>query len=152
MSQTTPDAPLAILMVEDNRADVFLFEAALKQLGVPYTLHVLTTGIDAQHQFQRYADDLAPKPDLVVLDINLPGLNGREILQKLADENTLLDLPICVVTSAGFEKDIVKDFATLNLCFESKTADFNELRAAVTRLIAFARKAPHSPSCEGSVK
>ncbi len=119
---------LSILIVEDNRGDIFLIQTALNELGVAFTAEVEVNGLQAWERLERVWSNEEPRPALVILDLNVPGMTGREILEKLQEERMLADLPICVFTGAQLERGIVEQFSALNLHFEIKPGNLNELR------------------------
>ncbi|WP_254766900.1 response regulator [Salinilacihabitans rarus] len=111
-----PDAgddgePIDILLVEDNPGDVRLTREAFKEGRIENNLHVATDGVEALsfvRQEGEYAD--APRPDLVLLDLNLPRKNGDEVLAELKSDDDLKCIPVVVLTSSKAEEDIVKSY------------------------------------------
>src|SRR5688500_1430272 len=100
--------PVEILLVEDNPADVRLMVEALKDFKVSNRLHVARDEIEALaflHQGGQFAQ--APRPDLIFLDLNLPRMDGREVLAKLKADANLKLIPVIVLTSSQDEKDIL---------------------------------------------
>jgi CheY-like chemotaxis protein len=119
--------PIEILLVEDNPGDVRLTIEALKEGKVANRINVAEDGIEAMaflHQEGKYTN--APKPDLILLDLNLPKKNGREVLAEIKMDSNLRSIPVVVLTSSEAEKDIV---ATYNLhanCYITKPVDFDQ--------------------------
>jgi two-component system, chemotaxis family, response regulator Rcp1 len=119
--------PIEILLVEDNPGDVRLTIEALKEGRILNHLSVAEDGIEAMaflHQEGRYKN--APKPDLILLDLNLPKKNGREVLAEIKVDPYLKSIPVVILTSSEAEKDII---ATYNLhanCYITKPVDFDQ--------------------------
>ncbi|MGH1343966.1 MAG: response regulator [Nannocystales bacterium] len=96
-----------ILLVEDNPGDILLTRKAFKSSKVLNTLHVVTDGRSALEFLRRqgkFPD--APRPDLILLDINLPGLDGHEVLAAIKDDDELCQVPVVMLTSSEQERDI----------------------------------------------
>lgn len=103
--------PLEILLVEDNPADVRMTREALAASGVPHQLHVVADGVDALSYLCRTVQsDSAPKPDVVLLDLNIPRLSGHEVLGEIKRRDDLKDIPIVVLTCSKTEQDMLKSF------------------------------------------
>lgn len=101
------DHPAQILVAEDNPADAHLIRMALRREDFPHRLHVCTDGEQALDWLARrgpYAD--APRPDLIVLDLNLPRYDGREILMRLHGNHDLSHVPVAVFTSSDSPRDV----------------------------------------------
>jgi two-component system, chemotaxis family, response regulator Rcp1 len=137
----TPEKQLSVLLVEDNNADVYLFQSALRESCVPIELAVVKNGKDAWKRISEHLVSAERKPDLIVLDLNLPGMSGREILDGLVTIPSMANVPIGIFTSSGSESGIVKDYPGLRLSYEKKTPDFQELYRIVGRLIGFSQEA-----------
>jgi chemotaxis family two-component system response regulator Rcp1 len=120
-------APIDILLVEDNEGDVHLTQEALKKAKVRNRVHTTTDGIEAMQFLRRekpYAD--APRPDLVLLDLNLPNMDGREVLEAMKSDPSLRTIPVVVVTSSAAEQDIVKTYALNANCYVTKPVDLQQ--------------------------
>lgn len=106
-----PKRPVDILLVEDDEGDAFLTENALSRGHVPFSLHVVATGEEAlDFVFQRGRHGSAPRPDLILLDLNLPGIHGREVLGELKQHHSLRRIPVVVLTSSRAESDILRSY------------------------------------------
>ncbi len=127
LTDGTKCEPIEILLVEDNPGDVRLTIEALKEGKIANHMSVAEDGIEAMaflHREGKYKK--APKPDLILLDLNLPKKNGREVLAEIKVDPYLKSIPVVVLTSSEAEKDIV---ATYNLhanCYITKPVDFNQ--------------------------
>ena len=103
---------LRVLLVEDNRADALLLKRALRQSPLPHELTTVGTGVDAMHYLRReppYTE--ATMPDLIVLDLNLPGKNGLEVLAEIKADLPLKIIPVIILTSSGSAEDVIKSYA-----------------------------------------
>jgi len=103
--------PLEILLVEDNPADVRMTREALEVAGVRHQLHVVNDGVDALSYLCRTirAED-APKPDVVLLDLNIPRLSGHEVLGEIKRRDDLKNIPVVVLTCSNADRDMLKSF------------------------------------------
>jgi CheY-like chemotaxis protein len=129
---------IQILLVEDNPGDVRLTVEALRGAKVANELHVVADGeaaIDFLRQRGEYAD--APRPDIVLLDLNLPRLEGREVLADIKSDPNLAKIPIIVLTSSSSDRDIQQSYALHANCFVTKPVDFTEFIEAVRSLEGF---------------
>ena len=118
--------PIEILLVEDNPADVRLTQEGLKEAKVATNLHAIMDGRSAlDFLFRRGEYTDAPKPDVILLDLNLPGVDGRTILKQIKDDPGLRVIPVVVITSSEAESDILKSYESHANCFISKPIDFD---------------------------
>lgn len=132
------ETDIQILLVEDNPGDVRLTVEALRGAKVANELHVVKDGesaIDYLRQRGRYAD--AMRPDIVLLDLNLPRMEGREVLADIKSDADLAKIPIIVLTSSSTNEDIQQAYALHANCFVTKPVDFTEFIDAVRSLEGF---------------
>jgi two-component system, chemotaxis family, response regulator Rcp1 len=122
-----PKADLVILLVEDNPGDVFLVREALVEAGFSYDLHVVQDGASALDFLLAHTNGVKPRPDLVILDLNLPCKNGREVMAEMQAHAQLKSLPVAVLSTSCSESDIGLDFPHLRSTFAAKTAQFAQL-------------------------
>lgn len=126
MSEHSPE-PVIILLVEDNPADARLTAEGLKRAKVLNQLHVVEDGEEAiaflRHE-GRFAD--APRPDLVFLDLNLPKMDGREVLSIVKEDPDLAHIPIVVLTSSDADADVLKAYKAKANCYVKKPVMFQE--------------------------
>ncbi|HZI80593.1 MAG TPA: response regulator [Vicinamibacterales bacterium] len=101
--------PIEILLVEDNAADVRLTMEALKEARVSNRLHVARDGVEALHML-RDGSGAVPRPDLVLLDLNLPRKDGREVLQQIKQDEALRHIPVVILTTSQAEQDVVQSY------------------------------------------
>ena len=127
MSNGIVCGPIEILLVEDNPGDVRLTKEALKEGKVANKINVVMDGMEAMaflHREGKYAN--APKPDLILLDLNLPKKNGREVLSEIKMDSRLKCIPVVVLTSSQAEKDIVMTYNLHANCYITKPVDFGQ--------------------------
>ena len=126
MSNKVSVQPIEILLVEDNPADVRLTQEGLKEAKVANRLHAVMDGKTAlDFLYRRGAYRTAPRPDVILLDLNLPGIDGHAVLTKVKDDPVLRVIPIVVLTSSEAESDIVRSYEEHANCFISKPIDFD---------------------------
>ena len=127
-----------ILMVEDNPADARLTEEALKEGLLCNRLHLARDGVEAM-QFLRkegaFSD--APRPDVVLLDLNLPRKDGREVLAEIKTDPDLKHIPVVVLTTSEAEQDIVKSYALHANCYVTKPVDLQRFIEIVRQIETF---------------
>ena len=119
--------PIEILLVEDNAADVRLTEEALKEGKVRNHLHVARDGMEALEFLRRqgkFKD--ATRPDLVLLDLNLPRRDGREVLADIKNDPDLKMIPVVVLTTSSAEADILKSYKLHANCYITKPVDLEQ--------------------------
>lgn len=130
--------PVEILLAEDNPGDVKLTEKALENGNLANNLHVVNDGVEAlEFLFQRgeYVDK--PRPDLILLDLNMPRKDGQDVLEELDDEEDLRRIPVVVLTSSAAEEDIVKSYDLNANAYLTKPVDFQGFVEIVNRLENF---------------
>ena len=116
-----------ILLVEDNPGDVRLAQEALKESKVRNKLYIVEDGVEAMaflRRQDRYAD--MPRPDLIILDLNLPRKNGREVLAEIKADESLKRIPVVVLTVSKAEEDIIKCYDYHANCYITKPLDFSQ--------------------------
>lgn len=124
--------PIDILLVEDNPGDARLTREALAMSAVKNRLHHVKDGDEALAFLRHsgaYAD--APTPDLVLLDLNLPRRNGREVLEDIKHDPRLMHIPVVVLTSSEAEEDILRSYRLHANCFITKPGDLEQLQRVV---------------------
>ena len=132
------DKTLRVVIVEDNPADVFFFREALAQSVSDASLEVFVDGLSAWDRLEKAANDARLKPDIVVLDLNVPGMTGRDILGQMRVRPDLKDVPIAVLTGSLTDDDIPFEFPELRLLFRHKTFIMSELEELVKEMLEFA--------------
>ncbi len=130
--------PIEILLIEDNAADVRLTREALKHAKVVNRLHVASDGVAAM-RFLRRADEhaRAPRPDLILLDLNLPRKDGREVLAEIKQDKVLKRIPVVVLTTSSAEEDIVRSYNLHANAYVTKPVGLPEFLQVVRSLEDF---------------
>jgi CheY-like chemotaxis protein len=127
-----------ILLVEDNPGDVRLTREALKEGKVYNHLSVVPDGVEALHYLRRrgpYGD--AVRPDVILLDLNLPRKDGREVLAEIKNDETLRRIPVVVLTTSGAEADILRSYALHANCYITKPVDLEQFITVVRSIESF---------------
>lgn len=138
---------IQILLVEDNPGDVRLTVEALRGAKVSNELHVVGDGEAAMDFLHRRGDHAgAVRPDIILLDLNLPRLEGREVLEQIKSDPDLSTIPTIILTSSSADIDIQEAYELHANCFISKPVDFTEFIAAVRSLEGFWLKIVRLPS------
>ena len=123
--------PIEILLVEDNPGDVRLTRMAFEEGGINNDLHVAMDGEEAlDFLFRRGGHEDAPRPDMVLLDLNLPKIDGHEVLREIRSDDELSRLPVVVLTSSDSEEDVVESYeehANAYITKPVKASDFLDL-------------------------
>jgi chemotaxis family two-component system response regulator Rcp1 len=119
--------PIEILLVEDNAVDIRLTQEALKEGKVHNNLHVARDGEEAlDFLFRRGAFKDAVRPQLILLDLNLPRVDGREILKLIKEDKDLRRIPVVVLTTSRADEDIVRTYDLNVNCYITKPVDMNQ--------------------------
>jgi chemotaxis family two-component system response regulator Rcp1 len=130
--------PIEILLVEDNPGDVRLTIEGLKEAKVYNNLHVAQDGIEALRflrQEEPHSD--APRPDMILLDLNLPRKDGREVLAEIKADEALKRIPVIVLTTSQDEEDIFKTYDLHANCYITKPLDFEQFMQVVQSVEGF---------------
>lgn len=130
--------PVEILMVEDNDGDVFLTTEALKTAKVSNHISVVRDGVEAMDFLARkgkYA--AAPRPELILLDLNLPRRDGRQVLEEIKADPALRTIPVVVLTTSTAEQDILRTYDLHANCYIVKPVDFQSLMQIVQSIESF---------------
>jgi two-component system, chemotaxis family, response regulator Rcp1 len=130
--------PIEILLVEDNPGDVELTRQALDRARVANRLSVVDDGADAvDFLFRRgqYAD--APRPDIILLDLNLPKKDGRQVLSEIKADSDLAQIPVVVLTTSQAEEDIDRAYQLHANCYITKPVDFNQFLRIIATIEEF---------------
>lgn len=116
--------PIEVLLVEDNPGDVRLTEEAFKEGKVRNNLNVVRDGVEAMAYLRKQGDYVKrPRPDLILLDLNLPRQNGREVLAEVKGDSDLKRIPVVVLTTSQDESDILGSYGLHANCFVTKPVD-----------------------------
>ncbi|MEZ4524546.1 MAG: response regulator [Desulfobacterales bacterium] len=139
-----------VLLVEDSEDDVELTLAALEDSKVKMDIHVVSDGISAL-RFLRKEGEFHNKsrPDLILLDLNLPIMDGREVLKEIRDDPDLTDIPVVVLTTSQNEEDILKMYKLHANCYISKPVDFRQFTQVIRQIEGFWLQLVKLPSKRG---
>jgi CheY-like chemotaxis protein len=135
----TDVAPIEVLLVDDDPGDVQLTKEAFEEHKVRNRLTVVSDGVDALAYLRRdpsvYPD--AVRPDLVLLDLNLPRIDGREVLQEIKSDPDLRTIPVVVLTTSQADEDIVRSYNLHANAYVTKPVDFDRFISVVRQIDEF---------------
>ncbi len=138
MTRNLPGRPIEILLVEDNPADARLTVEALKESKVLNNLSVVEDGVETMAFLRREGEHAdAPRPDLILLDLNLPKKNGREVLAEIKGDENLRRIPVVILTTSQAEEDILKAYDLNANCYITKPVDLNQFIRVVKAIEDF---------------
>ncbi len=130
--------PIEILLVEDNPGDVRLTIEGLKDSKVRNTLHVAQDGVEAMAFLRREGPHAgAARPDLILLDLNLPRMDGREVLSAIKSDVKLKTIPIVVLTTSRAEQDVLRSYELQANCYITKPVDLEQFITVVKSIEDF---------------
>lgn len=139
MTERTRDAaPVEILLVEDNPGDVRLTREALKEGKVYSNLHWAKDGVEALEFLRRkgsFGD--VPRPDIILLDLNLPKMDGREVLAEIKQDEDLMRIPVVILTTSKAEEDVLRTYALHANCYVTKPVDLDKFISVVQSIDKF---------------
>jgi two-component system, chemotaxis family, response regulator Rcp1 len=127
-----------VLLVEDSPGDVRLTQEAFRDAGKSIELHVAADGVEAMSYLKRtgvHAD--APRPDFILLDLNLPKMDGREVLALIKEDEDLRTIPTVILTTSDAEADILKSYQLQANCYLSKPVQLEEFESLVKSINDF---------------
>jgi CheY-like chemotaxis protein len=127
-----------VLLVEDSPGDVRLTQETLRSSKLPITLHVATDGVEAM-AFLRHenGNGQSPRPDFILLDLNLPRMSGREVLAEVKGDDNLKTIPTIILTTSDAEADILRSYQLQANCYLTKPVRFEEFEALVKSIDDF---------------
>lgn len=138
MAGLNPIRPIEILLVEDNQADVRLIQETLKEGKLNTHLSVVSDGVEALAYLRRESthENMA-HPDLILLDLNLPRKDGREVLKEIKNDPDLMTIPVVILTISEAEKDILASYSLHANCYVIKPLDLNQFLKVVRSIEDF---------------
>ncbi|MGH6973497.1 MAG: response regulator [Stellaceae bacterium] len=138
MVETLPSRPIEILLVEDNPGDARLTQEALREGKIRNNLHHARDGVEALAFLRREGEFAkAPKPDLVLLDLNMPRKDGRQVLAEMKQDPRLRTIPVVVLTTSEAENDIVRSYELHANCYITKPVGLEQFIAIVHEIESF---------------
>ena len=130
--------PVEVLLVEDNPGDVRLTQEAMKESKLAIKLNVVMDGVDAMAYLRREGKyRQKPRPDLILLDLNLPKKDGREVLAEVKKDENLKTIPVVILTTSRSEEDIVKTYGLHANCYVTKPLDFEQFLTIINKIEEF---------------
>lgn len=130
--------PVEVLLVDDSLDDIELMKEALKDARIALNLRETYDGVEAMAYLRgegEYRD--APRPDLVLLDLNMPRKDGREVLSEIKNDPDLKDIPVVILTTSRADEDILATYKLHANCYIAKPLDFNEFMRVVRSIEQF---------------
>ncbi|MHA2230974.1 MAG: response regulator [Candidatus Hodarchaeales archaeon] len=130
--------PISVLLIEDNPADVRLTQEAFKDGKLLVDLDIVYDGVEAMaflKQEGKFSD--AKRPDLILLDLNLPKKDGREVLEEVKADDNLKRIPVVVLTTSQAEEDILRTYNSHANCYITKPVDFSQFLKIVHMIETF---------------
>ncbi|HSV52775.1 MAG TPA: response regulator [Burkholderiaceae bacterium] len=130
--------PLQVLLVEDNAGDVRLTREAFRDANMSIQFHVASDGVEAMAFLRREgAFSKVPRPDLILLDLNLPRMDGREVLTQIKEDEGLKSIPTVILTTSEAEVDIAKSYQLQANCYLSKPVQLEAFESLVKSINEF---------------
>lgn len=130
--------PIELLLVEDSEPDVRLTMEALCEAKVKNRLWVVEDGVEAMEFLRRQGQHAqAPRPDLILLDLNLPRKDGRQVLKEIKSDDSLKRIPVVVLTTSKNEEDVLRAYDLHANCYITKPVDFNRFMEVVKSIEDF---------------
>jgi two-component system, chemotaxis family, response regulator Rcp1 len=130
--------PINILLVEDNEPDVVLTQEAFKEAKISNSLYVAEDGVEALEFLRRQGKHAGvPRPDLILLDLNLPRKDGRAVLQEIKSDPALASIPVVILTTSDDEKDVIRAYTSHANCYIVKPVDFLQFMNIVRTIEGF---------------
>lgn len=138
MSNENGARPIEILLVEDNAGDVRLAREGLRECKLLNNLSVAEDGVKALAFLRREGEYAkAPRPDLIMLDLNLPRKDGREVLKEIKEDESLKCIPVVILTTSKAEEDIVKSYSLHANCYVTKPLAIDQFINVVQAIESF---------------
>ena len=138
MTRSGRDGPLHVLLVEDSPGDVRLTQEAFRDADPAVHLHIATDGVEAMEFLRRTGTQAnAPRPDLILLDLNLPRMDGREVLAHIKEDDLLKTIPTIILTTSEAEADIVKSYQLQANCYLNKPVQLDAFENLVKSINDF---------------
>ncbi|MHB1533613.1 MAG: response regulator [Acidimicrobiales bacterium] len=138
MAEPPPPTRVRILLVEDDPGDVMITTEALEQTERLHELHTVGDGEEALHFLRREGIyRKAPRPDLVLLDLNLPRVDGREVLAQVKEDPDLRSIPVVILSTSEADEDILRSYQLHANAYVSKPVDFDSFLTTVRQIDEF---------------
>ena len=149
MTQESTAVPLGILVVDDNDDDVLLLRESLRDQPAISVLHAVRDGEEAMAFLRRQAPFTdAPRPGLVLLDINMPKMNGFEVLHEMKIDPVLRAIPVVILTTSNREADVLTAYTGGACSYVSKPVSFDRLKLMATHFVRYWTTVSRIPAVE----
>ena len=138
LTETTPVRPIEVLLVEDDEGDVLMTREALAEGKVINRLNVVNDGVEAVEYLRRdgkYAE--ASRPDLILLDLNLPKKDGRQVLEEVKADDSLRRIPVIVLTTSAADEDVLRSYDLHANAYVTKPVDFDRFVEVIRQIDEF---------------
>jgi CheY-like chemotaxis protein len=133
-----PERQIEILLVEDDPGDVLMTREAFEDYKVRNQLHVVNDGVEAMAFLRQEGEHAGkPRPDLVLLDLNLPKMDGREVLEAIKSDTSLSSIPVVVLTTSEAEEDVLSSYSLHANAYVTKPVDFESFIGVVRQIDDF---------------
>ncbi len=127
-----------ILLIEDNSGDIWLTREAFKQSNKQTNLEVVSDGVEAYKYLKKEPPfEDKPEPDLILLDLNLPKWDGRDVLKKVKSDDNLKHIPIIILTTSNAHKDVINCYKLYANCFITKPVDYESFFSIIKQIETF---------------
>lgn len=138
MNQQPLPKPVEVLLVEDDAGDELMTREAFEENRIGNTLHVVRDGLEALDFLYRRGEHRgAPRPDLILLDLNLPKYDGRQVLEQIKADPDLCHIPVVVLTTSQAEQDILRSYKLHANAYVSKPVELEQFIAAIRQIDDF---------------
>ncbi|MDQ1625614.1 MAG: hypothetical protein QOJ49_1112 [Actinomycetota bacterium] len=138
MTDPTLARQIEVLLVEDDPGDVLMTREAFEDHKVQNQLHVVNDGVEAMAFLRREGEHAqAPRPDLVLLDLNLPRMDGREVLNAIKSDPDLASIPVVILTTSEAEEDVLRSYSLHANAYVTKPVDFERFIKVVRQIDEF---------------
>ena len=129
--------PMEVLLCEDSPGDVRLTKEAFRVANEAVNLHVATDGLEALVFLRKNDMHIRPRPDLILLDLNMPKMDGREVLAHIKTDDYLKTIPVVILTTSEFEGDITKSYQLAANCYLNKPVELEEFEILIKSINDF---------------
>jgi CheY-like chemotaxis protein len=138
---------IEILIVEDNPGDVRLIQEAFKDSIVPSRFHIVNDGEQAlMFLYKQNTHSSAVRPDIIFLDLNLPKMNGMEVLEKIKSDHSLKSIPVVILTTSNSDEHVSRSYLLNANCYVTKPVDFDHFLSVVKTIESFWFKVAKLPA------
>ncbi len=135
---TSDGRPIDVLLIEDDPGDILITREAFEHYKIRNTLHVARDGQEGlDYLYRRGPHERAPRPDLILLDLNLPKYDGRQLLEQIKTDPDLCLIPVVVLTTSAAEEDILRSYRLHANAYVTKPVGFNEFMEVIRQIDEF---------------